>query len=112
LVDVYLGPNKVLTGSARIASQTQDKAEALASRQEVERKRRELERKGTLFHSEMAALKARFESEQEDLQRAIDQQEALEAVLDQGRADLAKIRKADVSVLPKSESKDKKGDFE
>jgi circadian clock protein KaiC len=112
LVDVYLGPNKVLTGSARIASQTQDKAEALASRQEVERKRRELERKGTLFHSEMAVLKARFESEQEDLQRAIDQQEALEAVLDQGRADLAKIRKADVSVLPKSESKDKKGDFE
>jgi circadian clock protein KaiC len=43
--DVYLGQDKVLTGSARLAQEGADKAEAVIRRQETERKQRELEHK-------------------------------------------------------------------
>ncbi len=112
LVDVYLGPNNVLTGSARTAKEAQDKAEALDRGQEVERKRSEMERSRKMFHAEMAMLQARFESEQENLQKAIDKEEALEAVLERDRNDLGTMRKADLLIVPKSEGKDEKGDFE
>jgi circadian clock protein KaiC len=112
LVDVYLGPNNVLTGSARTTKEAQDKAEALDRRQELERKRSEMERSRKMFHAEMAMLQARFESEQENLQKAIDKEEALEAVLKRDRDDLGTMRKADRLIVPKSEGKDEKGDFE
>jgi circadian clock protein KaiC len=112
LVDVYLGPNNILTGSARTAKEAQDKAEALDRGQEVERKRSEMERSRKMFHAEMAMLQARFESEQENLQKAIDKEEALEAVLERDRNDLGTMRKADLLIVAKSEGKDEKGDFE
>ena len=112
LVDVYLGPNNVLTGSARTTKEAQNKAEALDRRQELERKRSEMERSRKMFHAEMAMLQARFESEQENLQKAIDKEEALEAVLKRDRNDLGTMRKADRLIVPKSEGKDEKGDFE
>ena len=112
LVDVYLGPNNVFTGSARTTKEAQDKAEALDRRQELERKRSEMERSRKMFHAEMAMLQARFESEQENLQKAIDKEEALEAVLKRDRNDLGTMRKADRLIVPKSEGKDEKGDFE
>lgn len=112
LVDVYLGPNNVLTGSARTAKEAQDKAEALERRQELERKRSEMERSRKMFHAEMAILQARFESEQENLQKAIDKEKALEAVLERDRNDLGTMRKADRLIVPKSEGKDEKGDFQ
>jgi len=43
--DVYLGQDKVLTGSARFAEEEREKAEALMRQQETERKQRELESK-------------------------------------------------------------------
>ncbi|MHB8203437.1 MAG: circadian clock protein KaiC [Desulfomonilaceae bacterium] len=112
LLDVYLGPNNVLTGSARTAKEAQDKAEALDRRQELERKRSKMDRSRKMFHAEMAMLQARFESEQENLQKTIDKEEALEAVLERDRNDLGTMRKADRLIVPKSEDKDEKGDFE
>jgi circadian clock protein KaiC len=112
LVDVYLGPNNLLTGSARTAKEAQDKAEALDRGQEVERKRSEMERSRKMFHAEMAILQARFESEQENLQKAVDKEKALEAVLERDRNDLGTMRKADRLIVPKLEGKDEKGDFE
>lgn len=112
LVDVYLGPNNVLTGSARTTKEAQDKAEALDRRQEVERKRSEMERSRTMFHAEMAMLKARFESEQENIQKTIDREETLEAVLKRDRNDIGIIRKADLLIVPEPEGKDEKGNLE
>src|SRR2546421_5196853 len=45
LVDVYLGPEGVLTGSSRQAQEAREAAAALAEKQDLERKQRELERK-------------------------------------------------------------------
>ena len=45
LVDVYLGPGGVLTGSARVAQEAQEKVEEVARLQETARRKQELERK-------------------------------------------------------------------
>jgi len=48
LVEVYLGPEGVLTGSARLAQETRERAAAVAREQEVERRRREADER---FHA-------------------------------------------------------------
>lgn len=54
LVDVYIGPDEVLTGSARMVQEANDQARAVASLQASERKERELDQ-------EQASLRAQAE---------------------------------------------------
>ena len=58
VVDVYLGPGGVLTGSARVAQEAQEKAEELAHQQETARKKQELERKRRSLAMQMDSLNA------------------------------------------------------
>ena len=95
LVDVYLGPAGVLTGSARAAREAHDDAQELARRKELERKQRELERKRTLLQAQLATLKAQFEAEEEELQQAIDQEVGREKALDYDQRKMARLRRAD-----------------
>ena len=95
LVDVYLGPAGVLTGSARAAREARDNARELARRQEIERKQRELERKRTLLQAQLATLQAQFETEEEELQQAIDQEVSREKALDYDQRKMARLRRAD-----------------
>jgi circadian clock protein KaiC len=95
LVDVYLGPEGVLTGSARAAREARDDARELARRQEVERKQRELERKRTLLQAQLATLQAQFQMEEEELQQAIDQEVGREKELDYDQRKMAQLRRAD-----------------
>ena len=57
LVDVYLGPEGVLTGSARMAQQMQEQAGVELKKYAVTRKDREIERKKTVLESKIASLK-------------------------------------------------------
>ena len=57
LLDVYLGSEGVLTGSARLAQEAREKADALARQQEIERKQRELEREKRLLEAQIGALR-------------------------------------------------------
>jgi circadian clock protein KaiC len=100
LLDVYLGPGGVLTGSARLARETQEKSEALIRSQKLVLMRRDLERKQALHRAEMSALQAKFEYEQEEIQRAIAQEVDGESLLRQERAALVDSRKADVRSSP------------
>ncbi|MDQ7785945.1 MAG: ATPase domain-containing protein, partial [Desulfomonilaceae bacterium] len=95
LVDVYVGPGGVLTGSARSSREAREKAESLTRKQEVERKQRELERKRALFQAQAAAFQAQFEAEEEELQRSINQDTALETIVTEDKKRMANIRKAD-----------------
>src|SRR3954451_20390239 len=45
LLDPYLGPEGVLTGSLRLAQEAREQADAVAQVQEIERRQRDLERK-------------------------------------------------------------------
>jgi circadian clock protein KaiC len=93
--DVYVGAEGVLTGSARLAQEARERASALARRQDIERKERELEGKRKTLAAQIAALEAGFAAEQEELQRLVAQETACQDTLAQDRQDMAHLRRAD-----------------
>ena len=97
LPDVYLGPEGVLTGSARLSQEGREKAADTARRQELEYHRRERERKRQIFEARMATLRAEFEAEEESIKQRISGLELLDEKLVQDRALMVRSRKADPS---------------
>ncbi len=95
LVDVYVGPAGVLTGSGRMAQEAAEKAATLARQQEIGRRRRDLERKRLALEAQIAALRVAFEAEEAELEEAIRQGEDRESVLVEDRVDMARLRHAD-----------------
>ncbi|HEY0109265.1 MAG TPA: circadian clock protein KaiC, partial [Fibrella sp.] len=70
LVDVYLGPEGVLTGSARETQQLLQQTGLALRDHAVGRKNREIERKRTVLESKIASLKEEFESVQDELNKS------------------------------------------
>ena len=97
LLDVYLGPEGVLTGSARLSQEEREKAVVTSRRQELESRRRELERKRRIFEARMAMLRAEFEAEEERIQQSISESESLGEEVLQARGQMVRSRKADSS---------------
>ncbi len=93
LVDVYLGPGGALTGVARLAQETQEKAAALLRTQEVERRQRELERKREMMEARVRALQLEFATEEEEARQAIEQARSREERLLRDRNDMARMRR-------------------
>ena len=97
LVDVYLGAEGVLTGTARAAQEAKETAADLLRRQDLERKERALEHRKKALEAKIAALRAEFETEKAEMEKDIIEQKHHEGVLEQDRAAMAKSRKADAS---------------
>ncbi|WP_295606600.1 ATPase domain-containing protein, partial [uncultured Lamprocystis sp.] len=95
LCDVYTGAGSVLTGSARLAQEAEERARQLALRQEIERQQRALERKRAAVDGQIAALRLEFEAQQADTQALIERRQARAAQLARERLDMAWSRKAD-----------------
>lgn len=95
LLDVYTGPEGVLTGSARYAQEEKELAQRLLREQEIERKRREIERKHQQLTTTIASLQADFESEKMELEKIMALEGAHLTALDSNRLHLAKLRNAD-----------------
>ena len=97
LPDVNLGPEGVLTGSARLTQEWREKAADTARRQELESRRRELKRNRQIFEARMALLRAEFEAEDERIQQSISESELLREKQLQDRTLMVRSRKADSS---------------
>lgn len=97
LVDVYLGPAGVLTGAARIAQEAQEKAAELMRKEEIERRKRELERKRATIEAQITTLRSEFEAAQEEVKKLTREEEMQEKALAGDRAEMGRLRKADVS---------------
>jgi len=95
LADVYLGPEGVLTGSARQVQEARERAEMLLREQEIESRRREIERKRGVLEAKIAALREEFEVEESESMRGINQELAREQVLREDRSRMADSRKSD-----------------
>lgn len=63
LLDVYVGPEGVLTGSSRVTLEAREKAAVLAVQQEAERRERDRVRKREALEAKIAALRKEFEIE-------------------------------------------------
>ena len=97
MLDVYLGPEGVLTGSARMTQEGREKAAGTSRRQEREGRKRELSRKGQIFEARMAMLRAEFEMDEETIQQSISESTLLDKELLQDRGQMVRSREADAS---------------
>ena len=90
LVDLYLGPSGMLTGSARVAQIAKENAEKLVRQKEIERKQRKLEEKRRTIESQISEIKAQYESEKQELDRTIAQEKLREESLENRTQDHGK----------------------
>jgi circadian clock protein KaiC len=95
LVDVYLGPNGALMGTARMAQEANLLAEAEASRQELERRQMALERKRKLIEAQITALQFELSGEEDEYQKAVENAGVDDKRTLQERAAIASLRQAD-----------------
>lgn len=97
LLDVYVGPEGVLTGSSRLSQETREKAAALLRQQEADRKERERTRKREALEARIAALRKEFEVEEQEAQKSEEQNAVREELMASDREAMARSRKADVT---------------
>jgi circadian clock protein KaiC len=95
LVDVYLGVEGVLTGSARLNQEAREREAAMAQQEELAAMQRRLDRRRVAVEAQIAALRAEIESEGEEIQKRIQQMSSQEDVLRSNRAAMASVRGAD-----------------
>jgi circadian clock protein KaiC len=95
LVPVYTGAGDVFMGSARVAQEAREEAEALERRQGVERRRREIDRERRVAEAQTAAVQASLEAKVEALDRDIAEEMAAEKARAFNRAEMALRRGGD-----------------
>jgi len=101
LLDVYLGPAGVLTGSARLTQEGREKAANTSRQRLLESRSRELERRRGIFEARMNMLRGEFEVESEILQRSIGDSLSLDQELVKDRKVMVRSREADAHIYKK-----------
>jgi len=109
LVDAYIGPSGVLTGSARAAQGALEKAAGLSSQQEAARRKRELERKREAIERQISGLRSDYESETMELRRIDEQVGTSTLMLTSERTASGILRQADAKVVARTRSRARNG---
>lgn len=78
-IDAYVGPDGVLTGTARLMQETREAAAARRRDQEIARRKRDVGRRRQAVERQIADLQATLESEDEELETLLAEDEAREA---------------------------------
>src|SRR5258706_7934353 len=89
LIDVYIGPDGVLTGTARIAQEAREREARLARQQETGRRRREVAGKRAMMERQIAELRAAIEAEEAEVLTLVEQEEARETAIENDRSEMA-----------------------
>lgn len=90
LADVYVGPQGVLTGSARSAQEAQERSDAIERHEDLDQRRAALERQRQSVEAQVAVLWRAFENEADAVTRLLSRgttgrEEGAEQRLEQGR---------------------------
>lgn len=93
LVDVYLGPEGVLTGSAREAQKLKEKTGVALRDFAVSRKDKEVMRKRRMLEAKISNLQAEFESTEEELNKIYMEEELKLQIVEKNREDMTNMRK-------------------
>ncbi|GJE58005.1 circadian clock protein KaiC [Methylobacterium trifolii] len=94
LVDAYVGPAGVLTGTARVVQEAQEEADALRRRQDSERRRREVVRRRQSIERQIADLRASLDMAEEEESLLLSHEETRDSLLSGGRDAIAARRSA------------------
>ena len=107
LLDVYVGQEGVLTGSARLAQEAKENADHILSQQEIQRKQLEVERNQKALEAKIAVLNAEFETEKAEALKVIAIEKMKSERLDEDRKAMSMSRKADAPVKLQSNKQSK-----
>jgi circadian clock protein KaiC len=92
LVDVYLGPTGMLTGSARVALEEQERDASMRQADESELKLAQLEHKRKAMEAHIEALRAEFEADSAAVKKAVSLDNKREKRLIENQSAMAKSR--------------------
>lgn len=104
LLDVYVGKEGVLTGSARLSQEMKNGVEQLSRRQEIKRKQLELEHKRKLVEAQIAQLQSEFDIEESEALKSIENDKAMDEHFKKDLKMMAKSRKADATLKKPAKS--------
>ena len=101
LIDVYLGPDGVLTGSAREAQKLQEQTGEVLRDFAVGSKDREIMRKRKVLEAKISNLQMEFESAEEELNKIYQQEELIKQVASKTRRQITDYRRGSDPSLKK-----------
>ncbi len=97
LIDVYLGPEGVLTGSARKQQILLEQTGQAIHTQSIGRKDREIARKRKVLEAKIASLNSEHESVEEELNKVYLEEELKKQILEKNREEITKIRRGEIA---------------
>jgi circadian clock protein KaiC len=95
LLNVYVGSEGVLTGSARLSQEAKNEAEQLEHIQEIERKQFDLEIKRAAMEASIVLLRSDFKADESETLKIIEREKANIDRITQDKKRMAESRKAD-----------------
>ena len=105
LVDVYLGPEGILTGSAREAQKLQEQTGIILRNNAMSMKDREITRKKKVLEAKIASLQTEFESAEEELNKIYIEEELVKNATSSNRVEIMEMRKGGPSLTTKTEKR-------
>ncbi len=97
LLDVYVGPEGVLTGSSRLSQEARQEAANVVRQQEASKRERERLRKREALEARITALRKEFEAEEEEAARSGAEEAEREKMIAENRQAMGRRRQADTS---------------
>lgn len=97
LVDVYIGPEGILTGSAREAQQLAEATGVELRTHALTRKDREILRKRAVLEANITSLKEEFESVQDELNKSYLEEDLRKEIMERNREQLSAKRSSNLT---------------
>jgi circadian clock protein KaiC len=94
ILDTYVGPAGVLTGSARVAREAEDRATAASRKEDLARQRAMRESRRRAFERRLETLREEFAAEDAELERAIREEEGRAETVADDRVRMGRSRQA------------------
>jgi circadian clock protein KaiC len=98
LLDVYVGPGGVLTGSARLSQEAQDDAAQALEQQEIVRRQIALERRREAMEAQIVMLRSEFEAEESEALKVIGIDKARQERSAHDKANMVESRRGEAKV--------------
>jgi circadian clock protein KaiC len=108
LIEVYLGSEGVLTGSARLQQMLLEETGAAIHSQAIGRKDREILRKRKMLEAKITSLNSEYESVEEELNKVYLEEELKKQILEKSRAEMIRLRTGEASEKDKKAGKKSK----
>lgn len=108
LIDVYLGDEGVLTGSAREARMLLEKTGKVIHEQALNRKDREILRRKKVLEAKIESLRTEFESTEEELNKVYVEEELKKQIMGSALHQMTELRKGNRLESPKKSTLSKK----